>query len=301
MNNKVIIHIGPHKTGTTSIQNMLYALSLNEGSNFVYPFTCPNQTGQHQFAQLASDPEHPDFAGMLSTLAAVDKICVLSSEEFCYLSVASLQKIREALPRTDFTIVYYQRNVLSLLYSWWQELVKHGAVEPFPQFVLNVLLLPGKLHLLIPDMMLSNWASVFGRDAIKIFLYDQIQDAARQFASDILGVDLDPREQTESNRSYGCLECELMRLWNVCGFSGATVLQCPDAQVIRTIVDEESEGFLEQLTLNYSRREFAEIESTLISRWGDRIEGFTGGQLFAVREKITRLSIQIFGRQIPIL
>lgn len=281
---RVIIHIGPHKTGTTSIQNVLYTLSLKDGSNFIYPFTRPDQTGQHEFAQLASNPEHPEFARKLAILASVNRTCVLSSEEFCYLSVTSLQKLREALPCADFTIIYYQRNLLPLLYSWWQELIKHGSSDHFPSFLLNTILNPSSLHLLVSDFMLNNWAHVFGRDAIKIFLYDKITDVARQFASDVLEIDLVTKEQTKSNRSYDYLECEMMRLWNIRGFSGSDILQTPSIHVVRAKVAERSNRFLENLSLNYHRSEFAAIEDLLISRWGDRIEGFYGGQLFADRE-----------------
>jgi hypothetical protein len=285
MTKRFIIHIGPHKTGTTSIQDMLYAHSLDERSNFVYPFTRPDQTGQHEFARLASDPEHPDFVGMLSTLASGSKTCILSSEEFCYLPVASIQKIRDVAPDADFTIVYYQRDVLSLLYSWWQELIKHGSVETLPKFLLNVISGPENFHLLVPDQLLDNWAFVFGRGTVRIFLYDQIQDVAQQFAADFIGVDLASEMRTVSNRSYGHIECEMMRLWNICGYAGNEILQLPNSHLMRAKISSESGKYVEDLNLSYNRAEFLSVEDALITRWGDRIEDFTGGQLFNLRER----------------
>ncbi|WCS26393.1 hypothetical protein LOK46_06040 [Methylobacterium sp. NMS14P] len=285
MTQKVIIHVGPHKTGTTSIQNMLYAHSLGDGENFVYPFTCPDQTGQHDFARTASDPENPTFIEMLTCLSRLEKTFVLSSEELSFLPVDSLQKIREALPSAEFTIVYYQRNILSILHSWWQELVKHGGVEDFHKYVLSVISMPGRLHLLVPDLLLSNWASVFGRDSIKIFLYDRISDVAKQFAFDLLGLIISSSKRTEFNKSFDYIDCEMIRLWNVCGFIGVDAIQSQKYGLMRDLVAARAKECTESLALNFDIEEFSNIENTLISRWGDRIEGFTGSRLFTLREK----------------
>ncbi len=285
MTQNFIIHIGPHKTGTTSIQNMLYARSLQSGASFVYPFAHANQTGQHEFARTASDPDHSKLGGLLEILSGLEKTCVLSSEELSFLPVASLQKIRAALPSSEFTIVYYQRNILSLLPSWWQELIKHGGVEDFTSFIQDAIALPGRLHLLVPDLLLSNWASVFGRSAIKIFLYDQIPDVAQQFASDLLGLTSLPGERTDNNKSFEYIECEMIRQWNAYGFVGIDAIQAQESKFLRTLVAERADRFMKNMTIGYDIGEFLSIESTLIARWGDRIEGFTGGKLFALRER----------------
>lgn len=251
MTQNFIIHIGPHKTGTTSIQNMLYARSLESDASFIYPFTDADQTGQHEFARTASDPDHSKLVGMLEILSSIEKTCVLSSEELSFLPVASLQKIRAALPSAEFTIVYYQRNILTHIRSWWQEAVKHGGIQDFSRFVLDVIALPGRLHLLVPDLLLSNWASVFGRNAIKIFLYDQISDAAQQFASDLLSLTTLLGEQTDDNKSFGYIECEMIRLWNAYGFVGIDAIQSQECKFLRTLVAERADRFMENLTISY--------------------------------------------------
>lgn len=282
---RLIIHIGPHKTGTTSIQRMLFSQSTQEKCGFAYPFLGPDEIGQHAFAQLACDPEQPAFAAMLAELGAVEGTCVLSSEELCYLPASGVRSLRDSLPGVRATIVYYQRDLLALLQSWWQETIKHGSVQPLASFALSCILAPHHLHLLVPDALLNGWASVFGRESIRIFRYDHISDVAQQFASEFLGVDLPAEASAVSNRSYDQIDCEMMRLWNRQGFWGAGVVQAPDYHKLRAAFIERSGGFERTISLNYSRGDFSAIEDALISRWGDRIGGFDGGALFETRER----------------
>lgn len=248
---KFILHIGPHKTGTTSIQKMLYCESRVEDAKFIYPFTNHNETGQHTFAQMAGEPRHPAFKEMLSDLKRADKTCVLSSEELCYLGEGALASIRDALPQADISIVFYQRNVLTLLHPWWQEKIKHGSTQSFLEFVLDCILMPQHLHLLIPDVLLGAWAKYFGREAIRIFLFDQIPDVTIQFAADMLDFDISSESARVTNQSYDYIDCELMRFWNMHGFWGAGVIQSPDVHQIRFALSELSSRFVGEFCLNY--------------------------------------------------
>jgi len=285
MTENIVLHIGPHKTGTTAIQQMLFSQSTSKNCGFYYPFVSTDEMGQHTFAQLASDPKRTEFSEMLRALKSTAKMCILSSEELCYLPDTGMRRLRMALPNANVTIAYYQRDILSLLQSWWQEKIKHGSTQTLLEFLFACLLAPQHLHLLVPDILLSSWASVFGRGAIRIFRYDNIADVARQFACDFLGVKLPAETLTASNRSYDHLDCEMIRFWNMHGFWGAGVIQSPDYDETRAELVERSGDFSEKFVLDYGRKEFSGIEDILISRWGDRIEGFDGGRLFQIREK----------------
>jgi hypothetical protein len=285
MTQNIVLHIGPHKTGTTAIQQMLFSQSMSKYCGFDYPFVSPDEMGQHTFAQLACDPKRPEFPEMLKALKSTAKMCILSSEELCYLPETGMRRLQKALPDANVTIAYYQRDILSLLQSWWQEKIKHGSTQTFLEFSFACLLAPQHLHLLVPDILLSGWASVFGRDAIRIFRYDNITDVARQFACDFLCLELPVETLTASNRSYDHSDCEMIRFWNMHGFWGAGVIQSPDYPEARAELVERSRDFSERFILDYGRQEFSGIEDILISRWGDRIEGFDGGRLFQIREK----------------
>jgi hypothetical protein len=281
----LVIHVGPHKTGTTSIQKMLLSQARQKDCGFTYPLLCGDEIGQHTFAQSACFPEQPACQRMLAALKATEGLCVLSSEELCYLPAPGIRGLRDALPDARVTIAYYQRDILSLLQSWWQETIKHGSVRSLPDFAFSCVRAPYQLHLLVPDALLKGWASVFGRNAIRIFRYDRVSDVARQFATDLLALDLPPEASALSNPSYDYIDCEMMRFWNRQGFWGAGVVQAPDYLELRAEFAERSGAFTQNFSLDYGRSEFSTIEDVLISRWGDRIEGFDGGRLFEVRER----------------
>ena len=285
MTKKIIFHVGPHKTGTTSIQAMLFSQSRSKNCEFVYPFTSPGEIGQHDFARLACSPDQSAFLEKLGILKSLTKTCVLSSEELCYLPAAGMRSLRDAVPDAHVTIVYYQRDVLSLLYSWWQETIKHGSVQTLSDFALRCILAPYHLHLFVPDALLGGWASVFGREAIRIFRYDHIPDVAKHFAYNILALDLPAESLSPSNRSYDQIDCEMMRFWNRQGFWGAGLVQASGYPGIRAQFAARCDAFTETFHLSYRRSEFSEIENSLISRWHDRIEGYDGGPLFTTREK----------------
>ncbi|WP_210185979.1 hypothetical protein [Methylobacterium sp. UNC378MF] len=264
---------------------MLYDASTSENAEFIYPFTNPNEIGQHTFAQRAGEPQDPTFKEMLSELKKANKTCVLSSEELCYLSEDALASIREAFPQADVSIIFYQRNILTLMHPWWQEKLKHGSEQSFLEFALDCLIMPQHLHLLVPNVLLDAWSKYFGRDAVQIFLFDQIPDVAAQFAADVLELDSSKSGTSVSNRSYSYVDCELIRFWNLHGFWGAGVIQSPEVHQIHSDFTELSTHFLGEFHLSYEIQEFARIEQHLLSCWRDRIKGANGNQLFTLRHK----------------
>lgn len=280
---KYVFHVGPHKTGTTSIQRMLYKLSQEPSSNFLYPFISEAEIAQHRFAQAANEPGKPAFKTMLAELKKAEKPCVISSEELCYLSEGAVGLIKEALSDADVSIIFYQRNPITLLYSWWQEKIKHGSTETFVEFVLGCLLKPDEHHLLVPDALLANWANFFGREAVKIFIYDGIANVAAQFASEILAIDETIEVGNAANKSYDHVECELIRFWNMNGFWGAGVIQSAGTSQLRSEFAEQFSHFQKEICLSLDIEALARVETSLLSSWEDRIQAPNKAPLFSKR------------------
>ncbi len=285
MSKKVIIHVGPHKTGTTSIQKMLYDTSLSEDATFIYPFTDPEHLGHHDLAETILRSDARKLAELSSKIRSTDKACVLSSEEFCYLPPSALKTFGAYLQPADVSIVYYVRDFLTSLHPWWQEQVKHGGTQTFLEFALGCLAQPHSLHLLIPDVMLTNWASAFGRDSINIFRYDAIPDVARQFADDVLDLALPLDSFTAVNKSYTYIETEMVRFWNRSGVRGEDLIQSPNVGGLSADIVTEARDFIKNFSLSYAMPSFAAIEEILLTRWRDRIGGSFGQYLFETRER----------------
>ncbi|TXN73847.1 hypothetical protein FV228_07240 [Methylobacterium sp. WL18] len=285
MTKRLIIHVGPHKTGTTAIQKMLFTISRFESPNIVYPFTDQDHQGQHDFATTIYKSDIHGLNALISKIDESQQTCVLSSEEFCYLPLDALNNFRFLLENIDVTVAYYARNCLTTLYPWWQEKVKHGTSQNFLEFIIGCLAQPGSIHLLVPDLMLSNWASAFGKNSIKIYLYDEIPDVAEQFASNLLGISLPSDFPTETNISYNYVKTEMIRFWNSLGARGSDLIQSPQTHGLAEDISECAHAFSKQFSLSYRIPDFAMIEETLLTRWRDQIVGAVEPHLFKLRER----------------
>jgi hypothetical protein len=144
---KCILHIGTHKTGTTSVQAALssrrHALARR---GYLYPVTSiPESTfGHHNLAwQVAGDPRFSDETGtledLLGEIRGSTQHVVLSSEDF--ESVATQPDIFAGFVRTlqqgglDVSLVVYLREQAGYAVSLYLELLKHGLSATFEEFL----------------------------------------------------------------------------------------------------------------------------------------------------------------------
>jgi len=174
---KLYLHIGPHKTGSTYIQKFfndnrdgLLGLGVNYanvglGVHF----------GQHviieqikSLDQAALQTYLPQFLG--------GEVNFVSSENFDRLNAAQVDKFGKALMAVDakleVKVVYYYRNYVDLLPSWWQEEVKHGSAVSFYEFALPHILRPFTSNIVNPAMLLDSYANVFAKENITVVDYD---------------------------------------------------------------------------------------------------------------------------------
>jgi hypothetical protein len=169
---KLFLHIGPHKTGSTYIQKWFFenrSLLLNLGVNY------PNvgfagQYGQHEAVEKIKGLQEKELQKYLLQFSSGD-INLVSSENFDRLKQWEIKKLARCLPPFDVRIIYYYRNYIDLLPSWWQEEVKHGSTISFYEFVLPHALRPFASAIVNPAIVLDAYASVFGKDNITIVDY----------------------------------------------------------------------------------------------------------------------------------
>lgn len=220
-----IIHIGRHKTGTTSLQ---YFLHTNRSKLSQFGFFYPNEQivdwAHHPIARLteSSAPRYPDHndkrAQLNSVLEGIEtiaedrgQIILLSSEGFQNCRPEILKSV---LGSSNVKIVVYIREQYSYLITSYQQIV-HGGLETRA--------LESAISKYNPDYekFLSSWAKVFGPNAITARIFDKSQLKSRDVVHDFLDVlhltnsiDEFSFSSEDKNPSLGGVALELKRICN---------------------------------------------------------------------------------------
>ena len=154
MGETIYVHIGPHKTGTTSIQ---HALLVNQDILKKRGVLCPqtgrpwhNSAATHNLAWQLRNPNGVRFKKNdgtwdelleeIRTTRRIDKV-LLSSEDFCLLRLEQFQAMGEHLRDYDTKIILYLRRQDQALQSLWAEFVRNnntpGDIECFYDWLEN--------------------------------------------------------------------------------------------------------------------------------------------------------------------
>ncbi len=147
----ICIHIGTHKTGTTSIQAFLASNRERLRLHGVYvprAGTTDPRSGHHNLAwQLRGDPRYDPECGtlddLLAELGAVDeRHAVISSEDFEYCvqypeQLTGLEQMLRAAGWEPWYLVLF-RDQPSYAVSLHAELLRHGLTASFPRFVAEI-------------------------------------------------------------------------------------------------------------------------------------------------------------------
>jgi hypothetical protein len=214
----VYVHIGLHKTGTSSIQAFLRKNKpalLERG--VLYPRTGWTAGGHHNLAyELLGRKRFSEAAGRLSELEAElagAPNVVLSSEEFEFLELAEVRRLKESLGLRDAKIVVYLRRQDALIGSTYAQQVKMGArMKPFEDYA-RASLYNARFDF---SQLLGRWGGVFGADALEVAVVSD-QTAGQRLYDDFLGrigladaADL-PRPAKRMNESPAAVEIEILR------------------------------------------------------------------------------------------
>jgi len=243
-----IIHVGPHKNGTTYLQHCLAAsrASLLE-SGIYYPseMISPNNKVMHiPLYYAAKKNEMAKEAKVFETInAAGHKIIVLSCEHFIRLNESSLQSLRDSIGKATFEIVYYVRRWSDRIPSLWNQSLRQGGHLPLPSYCMQL------LHSDKPnedfDYTLS-WkklSNVFGKESLRLVPYSELMDAKvdifSAFCSDILGVTDIPQPPRAGTSVYASLpfaESEVVRALNSLFFNQHGLLSAtPHGSFLRAL------------------------------------------------------------------
>ena len=191
---RLILHVGPHKTGTTYIQKRLVEDRelLHERLGLLYPRAGQTfQFGHHVVVPLF----HHEAAGDSSVLRELkeevrhSRVALLSSEKFSKLEGADFVRVREHFADCDIRVVVYLRVRSELLVSRWGASIKHGADHSFPEYLARALVAPHASPVIDQGKLLDTVSSVFGRPSLQILIYRRDVDLYAEFVERVLESD----------------------------------------------------------------------------------------------------------------
>lgn len=203
---KLLLHIGPHKTGTTAIQIALQGATqeLLQKSIFFDSLEAYAGRNSHQLADILSTDRKNEAINTLEKIEGSGEFRVISSENFSRLKLEDVKFLKENLQFDDVRIIYFLRNPLLRIKSDWQELVKHGYRFTFLEFIAGRLARPINDRMLNDEVRISPWREIFGADNVDIHLYDQIDDVVSYFFDYYFGI----KKKNTKNRANVSLDLE---------------------------------------------------------------------------------------------
>jgi hypothetical protein len=264
---EIVLHVGPHKTGTSHIQACLKhhapaleALGVHVPRAWEDTPLNPSHTGL--IARLTSerrDELRPVFAAWRRSRY---RTIVISCEELSILEEhpVKAQMLRELTEGMKVRVVFYVRRWTSLLASVWQEYIKQGLTLTLPEVAAHNLADPASSRIINIDTRLGIFAELFGISSILVVGYDSLADSGvdifEDFAARFLHAPSLPKlKLPPANPSMSYAQAEMMRLFNILqqgtGRDGRPLLRfllsayppAPLAPLLRTL--EGHDNFLE--------------------------------------------------------
>lgn len=220
---RFIVHVGPHKTGTTYLQVMLDTLRAALTEHGVCVPSMWNATpGLPSHLKLVSALRNRDIDHVTDQvqdlLAQGHRRIVITSEDLSRLTLDEIVVLGGLLGSAETEVVYYVRRWPETLPSLWQEMVKHGRTITFPEFIIRQIA-DYNGFATRDTSVLDKYSAVFGANNVKIVPYSKIVDNGGDIASHFLDSFLDIQrfdlpDIGRLNVSYSTFDIEVIRALN---------------------------------------------------------------------------------------
>jgi hypothetical protein len=228
---KFVIHIGPAKTGSTYLQSSLFVLRphmLKDGINYAeyWWIRRPSEIRHAQLLERLQNPPDRYTEEAFQKLRASDfHTVILSCEGFAALPRENLEYWRSLLGDSPVEIVFYCRRWSESIPSGWQQDVKGGRFETFPELWARTLQDPFVRPAVYYTPIWENFCAVFGRESLKLVSYSNLRDRnvdiVTHFRSEILKWRSDiglPKRHVVRNISPDMFQTETLRCLNYLHF-----------------------------------------------------------------------------------
>ncbi len=227
-----LVHIGPHKTGTTALQGALFAARpelLRQGVRHVgrsrHPAAAVHAVlGQRsQFAAGSVPPMRRWFDLVHEVERAAEPRTVLSSEFFSDAHPDQVRRIVANLGGSRVHVVVTLRPLATILRSQWQQLVQDGMSVGLDAWLRAVLDRPASRHASRfwlrhrHDALVARWAEAVGSDHVTAVVADDADhDLTVRAFERLLGLHEGTlvAQPSLTNRSMMLAEVEVIRAFN---------------------------------------------------------------------------------------
>lgn len=218
-----IIHVGPHKTGSTYLQLAFHDLrKFLADRGILYPLrwyiapNIPNHLSLFTRLQRGDVQLQEDFAQLNSS--KYEKV-LISAEDLSDLSVEGLTYLKALIQGSDLSIVFYCRRWSDTLPSLWQEWIKQGRSFSLPEYYLLETGCSEKSTTINFAVRLDKIATTLGKDNLRIVSYSNIVDRGgdilAQFLSEFFSLrDFPPIDKKLVNVSLSLIDTEIIRILN---------------------------------------------------------------------------------------
>jgi hypothetical protein len=226
-----LVHIGPHKTGTTAIQGALHlARERLAARGVVYPgrgrqplWPVLAVTGQPAL-RGEPRPEITYWDHLVRDISAAgDQRVVLSSEFFAEADDTTARRVVEDLGGASVHVVVTLRSLTRILPSQWQQYLQNGYHFRYLEWLEGILSepprtpTPGFWRRHRHDTLTARWAAAVGAENLTVIVIDESDWLMLlHIFESMLGLPsgfLLPEERA-ANRSLTVAEAELVRLLN---------------------------------------------------------------------------------------
>ena len=189
---KIYLHIGIHKTGSTTLQHFLDVnREVFNKKGFFYPDSKTDFAGHHnlfwEFIEKNRFYENgitwADLFDQIDNLES--NAMILSSENFCRLTPDRISWIREKFSNFDVKVIIYLRRQDKLIHSNYAHEVKVGKEVPEFETYLKERVDTQEFNFM---SILSPWKEVFGEDNIVVRPFEVKQLFKEDLIEDFLNI-----------------------------------------------------------------------------------------------------------------
>ena len=224
-----LVHIGPHKTGTTAVQNALWNARrrlLDQNVRLVGRSRNPSNAvravaDQSSPYSTGKPPSMRHWQGLVSEIRrAKEPRTVVSSEFFAWADEAHIRRVVDDLERDRIHVVVTLRPLLRVMPSMWQQNIQAGAEASFDDWLHQVLADPGRPFWTLQrhDQLIDRWAAIIGVERVTgVIVDDRDHGVVMRAFEGLLGLEEETLvvERDRMNRSLTMAEAEAVRAFNV--------------------------------------------------------------------------------------